>query len=291
MMRNLLTLLLALTALCAQAAAPPQLLLDVARFRNEDQVVKGGVVEIYATVSGQALTYMRRGPKLFQAAATVTLEVIRPDGSAAYQETVTLKPPVLRDTTAAIKNPISFQKRIALPEGTYTLRGQVRDQYRAGTSTITDLPLVIKPAATKPTLSDVVLLAKPASRTIAEGNNFIRNGFSLTRAPGGMYSRGTEKLNFYAELYSAPVGQPLSVRYRVRATGAAKDAAVATSTVTGQEGRPTPVVGQLDLTKLPAGEYVLTVEIRNAKSQVLSSQTAKMRYNPADYAPAGAVMP
>ncbi|TGD82893.1 hypothetical protein [Hymenobacter wooponensis] len=291
MMRTFLTLLLILTALLTQAAAPPQLLLDVACFRNEDQVVKGGVVEIYATVSGQALTYMRRGPKMFQAAATVTLEVIRPDGSAAYQETVTLKPPVLRDTTAAIKNPISFQKRIVLPDGTYTLRGQVRDQYRAGTASITDLPLIVKTTATKPTLSSVVMLAKPASRTVAEANNFIRNGYSLTRTPGGFYSRGAEKLNFYAELYNAPIGQPLTVRYRVRTVGGAKDAASATSPITGLEGRPTPVLGQLDLTKLPAGEYVLTVELRNAKSQVLSSQTAKLRYNPADYAPAGAVMP
>jgi hypothetical protein len=228
---------------------------------------------------------------MFQAAATVTLEVIRTDGSAAYQETVTLKPPVLRDTTAAIKNPISFQKRIVLPDGTYTLRGQVRDQYRAGTASITDLPLVVKTTASKPTLSDVVLLAKPASRTVAEANNFIRNGYSLTRVPGGFYSRGVEKLNFYAELYNAPLSQALTVRYRVRTAGAAKDAGVATGTVTGLEGRPTPVLGQLDLSKLTAGEYTLTVEIRNAKNQMLSSQTVKMRYNPADYAPAGAVMP
>jgi hypothetical protein len=291
MIRTFLTFFLLLTALLTQAAAPPQLLLDVACFRNEDQVVKGGVVEIYATVSGQALTYMRRGPKMFQAAATVTLEVIRPDGSAAYQETVTLKPPVLRDTTAAIKNPISFQKRIVLPDGTYTLRGQVRDQYRAGTASITDLPLLVKTTATKPTLSSVVLLAKPASRTAAEANNFIRNGFSLTRAPGGMYSRGAENLNFYSELYNAPVGQPLTVRYAVRKAKASKDAAVATRPVTGLEGRPSPVLGQLELSKLTEGEYVLTVEVRNSLNQVLATQTSKLRYNPADYAPAGAVMP
>jgi hypothetical protein len=100
-----------------------------------------------------------------------------------------------------------------------------------------------------------------------------------------------DKLYFYAELYNAPSDQALTVRYRVRTAGAAKDAVVATSTATGLAGRPTPVVGQLDLSKLTAGAYVLTVEIRNAKSQVLSSQTAKVRYNPADYAPAGAVMP
>lgn len=290
-MRTTLTFLLTLLALLAQAAAPPRLVLDIARFRNEDMAVKGGVVEIYATVSGQTLTYMRRGPKIFQAAATVTLEVIRPDGSAIYQETVTLKPPVLRDTTAAIKNPISFQKRILLPDGTYTVRGQVRDQYRNGNSSVVDIPLTVQSSLTKPTLSDVVLLAKPASRSSVDANNFIRGGFSLTRSPGGLYARGMEKLYFYGELYNAPAEQALALRYRVRKVADTKDAAAGTGTVKGQTGRPTPVVGELDLSKLPAGEYVLTVEIRNAKSQVLSSQTARLHYTPEEYAPAGAVMP
>jgi hypothetical protein len=293
MMRATLTLLLTFLTLLAQAAAPPQLVLDVARFRNEDMAVKGGVLEIYATVSGQSLTYMRRGPKIFQAAASVTLEVIRPDGSAIYQETVTLKPPVLRDTTAAIKNPISFQKRILVPDGTYTVRGQVRDQYRNGQSSVVDIPVTMQTASAKPMLSDVVLLAKPASRASVDANNFIRGGFSLTRSPGGLYARGMEKLYFYGELYNAPADQALALRYRVRKAGSAKDAAAGTGTgtVKGLPGRPTPVVGELDLSKLPAGDYVLTVEIRNPKNQVLSSQTARLRHTPDDYAPAGAVMP
>ena len=65
-------------------------------------------------------------------AVVLTLEIVRSDGQAAYQENITLKPPVLSDTTAAIKNSLSFQKRISLPDGTYTVRGLVRDQYQAG---------------------------------------------------------------------------------------------------------------------------------------------------------------
>jgi hypothetical protein len=289
MMRATLTLLLTFLTLLAQAAAPPQLLLDVARFRNEDMAVKGGVLEIYATVSGQSLTYMRRGPKIFQAAASVTLEVIRPDGSAIYQETVTLKPPVLRDTTAAIKNPISFQKRILVPDGTYTVRGQVRDQYRNGTSSVLDIPLTVQTSSAKPMLSDVVLLAKPASRASVDANNFIRGG--LSRSPGGLYARGMEKLYFYGELYNAPADQTVNLHYRIRPAGGTKDAASGTGTVKGLTGRPAPVTGELDLSKLPAGAYVLTVDIRNAKNQVISSQTARLRHTPDDYAPAGAVMP
>src|SRR5689334_1378905 len=108
-MRHLLALLLLLTSLAARAGSPP-LQLDVARFRSEDVAVKGTVLEIYATISGQQLTYLRRGPKTYQATAALTLKVLKPDGKPAWQETVVLRPPVLPDTTAQLKSPLSFQK-------------------------------------------------------------------------------------------------------------------------------------------------------------------------------------
>ncbi|NVO86619.1 hypothetical protein [Hymenobacter terrestris] len=283
--------LLALLSALAAAPAAAQLLLDAATFRNDDVAVKGGVVEVYATVSGQHLTYKRRAPKVFQAAALVTLEAIRPDGTAAYQETITLKPPVLRDTTAAIKNPISFQKRLLLPAGRYTLRGQLRDQNRAASTIIVEQPLVVEFGATKPQLSSLVLLARPASRSGIEANNFIRQGLSLTRAPGGLYARGQEKLFFYAELYNATAGQPLVILYRLRPAAGKTTVASGKGLAQGAQGRPTVLTGELDLSKVPAGSYSLTLEVRDAKNRVLSTQTSSVQRNPTDYAPAGATMP
>ncbi|MFC7669955.1 hypothetical protein ACFQT0_23255 [Hymenobacter humi] len=43
-------------------AGPPQILLDVARFRNLNKVEKGAEVEIYVTVPTQSLTYRQRAP-------------------------------------------------------------------------------------------------------------------------------------------------------------------------------------------------------------------------------------
>ncbi|SHL56902.1 hypothetical protein [Hymenobacter psychrotolerans] len=292
-MRVLSTLFLLLLLRLTAAAAPhPTLQLDIARFRNEDVGIRGNVVEVYATVSGKWLRYMRRAPKMYQAAAVLTLEIVRPDGQAAYQETVTLKPPVLSDTTAAIKNPLSFQKRIILPDGEYSLRALVRDQYHKGQQSLVEMPLVLKSTDTKPVLSDIVLLAKPAARG-AEASTFSRSGFSLTRAPGGLYARGQEKLFLYTELYNAAVGQPLQVTFRLRATNlpagmAAKTIATGQTTATGAQGRPTTLVGELSLGKVPSGEYLLTVEVRNAKNQLLASQTALVQRETEEYAPAGA---
>jgi hypothetical protein len=265
--------------------------LDAVRFHNDDVAVKSGIVEVYATVAGKHLTYQKRGPKMYQAGASIRLEVLRSDGSAVYQETVTLRPPVLRDTTALIKNPISFQKRLTLPEGRYTLRGQMKDQYRAGFTDIVEQPLVVEIHGGKPALSDVVLLLKPASRSSVEANNFMRQGLSLTRAAGGLYARGQDKLFFYSELYNAAPGQAYTVRYQLRAAKAARDAAAGQSSVQGAEGRPTVLAGELNLSTVAAGAYILTVEARNAKNQLVATQTATVHRNPDEYAPAGAAMP
>jgi hypothetical protein len=287
MMRYFSLLFLLLTSLFAEAASPPMLQLDVARFRNEDVALKGVVVEIYATVSGKTLRYMRRAPKMYQAAAALTLEVIRPDGQAVYQETITLKPPVLSDTTAVIKNPLSFQKRLLLPEGTYTLRALARDQYQAGKQSLVEQPLVLAAIGPKPQLSDLVLLARAPARG-AEASNFSRSGYTLTRAPGGFYARGAERLWLYAELYNVAADQPLVLRYRLRAAAAKTDALAITGAVRGQAGRPAPVLGELDLSKLPGGDYTLTVEVRTAKNQLLTAQSVAVHRDAADYAPAGA---
>ncbi|HEX8427231.1 hypothetical protein [Hymenobacter sp.] len=270
-------------------AAQPQLLLDVARFRNIDMSVKGNVVELYATVPGQWLTYMRRAPKMYQAAAILTLEIVGSNGQAAYQENITLKPPVLSDTTAAIKNPLSFQKRLMLPDGTYSIRGLVRDQYRNSQQALVEMPLVLASTEAKPTLSDVVLLAKPAAKG-AEASNFSRGGFSLTRAPGGLYTRGADKVWLYTELYNATPEQEVQLRYRLRQVGAKTDALVQPSTTRGLAGRPTPITGELDLSKLPPGDYTLTVEVRTTK-QLLVAQTATVHRITKDYTPAGAGAP
>jgi hypothetical protein len=289
-MRCLLTFFAAIMAFAAQAG-PPQLFLDVARFRNLNQVEKGAEVEIYVTVPTQSLTYRQRAPKAFQSSATVTLEVLKADGKPAYREVVTLKPPVLNDTTISIKNPQSFLKRILLPDGRYTLRGTVRDQYRsANGETVVERPLVLEAPRLGAFLSDIVLLARPAARNTGD-DNFSRGGYRLTRAPGGFYGRGAESIFFYTELHQAPVGQAVRVHYHlVAADGTAADA---DAPLTPVSGRPTTVAGQLPLGPLPDGDFTLLVEVYGGPGgkKLLAGHRVQGQRNQTTYAPGGAAVP
>ena len=288
-MRLFLTLLIAFTAPAAQAG-PPQLMLDVARFRNLNKVEKGAEVEIYVTVPTQSLTYRQRAPKAFQSAATVTLEILKANGQPAYREVVTLKPPVIKDTTIELKNPQSFLKRVLLPDGKYTLRGTVRDQYRsAGAETTVERPLVLE-APTGPFLTDVVLLARPAVRGGGGTDSFTRGGYRLTRAPGNAYGRGAENIFFYTELHNVPVGPPLRVHYHLTTPdGSAADADAA---LTPQSGRPTTVLGQLPLGPLPDGPFTLFIEVYGGpgNKKLLAGHRA-IGQRAAEFAPAGAPAP
>ncbi len=282
-----LLLLVALTGVFSAQAGPPKLLLEVARFRSLDQVQKGGEIEIAVTVPTQPLTYRQRAPKSFQSSAVVELSILKADGKPAWQETVTLKPPVLTDTTISIKNPLSFLKRVALPDGTYTLRGRIRDQYRSTNGeTIVEQPLVVA-APKSVAFSDIVFLARPAAKAAGE-SVFNRGGYLLTRAPGGSYGRGADVAFFYTELNQLPASRPVLLHYNLAsADGNAVDADG--PPVTPQTGRPTPLVGQLPLVSLPQGSFALTIEVRDAATKkVLATQRQTGSRSLTDFAPAGA---
>jgi hypothetical protein len=280
-------LLLALASATLAHAGPPRLLLEAARFRNLDHVQKGSEVEIFVTVPTQSLTYRQRAPKAFQSSAVVELAILKADGTAAWQETVTLKPPVLNDTTIAIKNPLSFLKRVTVPDGTYTLRGRVRDQYKATNGeTIVEQPLVVTSAKVL-AFSDIVFLAKPAAKATGE-TVFNRGGYLLTRAPGGFYGRGTGAVYFYTELDQLPPSRPVQITYHLAAPdGSAVDGEALP--ITPQAGRPTALTGQLPLGMLPAGAFTLTIEARDAATKkVLATQSQSGQLSLTEYAPAGA---
>ena len=272
----------------AALAGPPQIVVDVARFRNLNKVEKGAEVEIYVTVPTQSLVYRQRAPQLFQSSATVLLEILKPDGKPAFRELVALRPPPLSDTTLAIKNPQSFLKRVLIADGRYTLRATVRDQYRpataASSTAVFERPLVLEAPAT-PFLTDIVLLARPAVKNTGD-DNFNRGGYRLTRAPGGSYGRGAATVCFYAELHNAPPDAPLRVQYRLAAPGNSA-AAPAETTLTPEAGRPAVVLGQLALGELPAGDFAVLVDVYCGKV-LLTSQRVAGRRTAADFAPAAA---
>ncbi|GAB2474228.1 hypothetical protein GCM10011375_24750 [Hymenobacter qilianensis] len=275
----------------AAQAQKTGLLLDVVRFRNENTVTKGAVVELYVTVPGNALIYRKRAPKIFQAAAAVTLEAVRADGSAAYQETITLKPPVLNDTSIALKNPISFQKRIELPDGQYTLRAKVQDQTSKKNLATIEQPLVLDFNESKTRLSDIVLLARPAGRSAVPGDNFTRGGYSLARTPNGLYARGADRLAWYAELYDAPSPIVLATRCRIRPAAGGADVLTSAGLARAVAGGPHLVLGDMNIANLMAGDYDLIMEVRDAKGKLLTSITTRLQRRPDEYAPAAATLP
>jgi hypothetical protein len=287
---RLLVGLLLLSNAFAAHAQKPALLLDATRFQNENSTVKGAVVELYATVPGQTLIYRKRAPKVYQAAAMLTLEALRADGSAAYQETITLKPPVVNDTSGAIKNPISFQKRIVLPDGEYTLRAKVQDQTSKKSLGLLEQPLVLDFDQEKTSLSDIVLLSRVGGKSAVEGDNFTRGGYSLARTPNGLYARGADRLAWYAELYDAPAPLVLATRARVRPVAGGPDVLTSAGLARPVAGAPHLVIGDMNIANLMAGDYELIIEVRDAKGKLLTSQTTRLHRRPDEYAPAAATV-
>ena len=286
---GLLAALLYFSNTVAAQVPNPSLQLDVARFRNENSVTKGAVVALDITIPGNALVYRKRAPKVFQAAAVLTLAATRADGSVAYQETISLSPPVLNDTSGVLKNNISFHKRVELPDGQYTLRASVQDQTSKKTLASLEQPLTVDYNEANTRLSDIVLLAQPAGKSAVPAANLSRGGYSLVRMPHGLYARGADRLAWYAELYDAPAPMVLATRARIRPVGGGADVLTSAGLARSVAGGPHLVLGDMNIANLMAGDYDLIIEVRDAKGKLLTAHTARLQRRPNEYAPAASV--
>jgi hypothetical protein len=216
--------------------------------------------------------------------------VLRADGTAAYQESITLKPPVLNDTSGAIKNPISFQKRLELPDGQYTLRAKVQDQTSKKNLATLEQALELDFNQEKTRLSDIVLLARVGGKSAVEGDNFTRGGYSLARTPNGLYARGADRLAWYAELYDAPSPLVLATRYRVRPAAGGPDVMTSAGLARPVSGAPHLILGDMNIANLMAGDYDLIIEVRDAKGKLLTTQTVRLQRRPDEYTPSAAII-
>lgn len=165
-------------------------------------------------------------------------------------------------------------KRLAVPNGEYTLEVSVQDLNVENNKDFFSSPVKVNTQTDQIRLSELQLL-----RTFRRDNSdspFSKNGFYLEPLPFSFYDRSATVLAFYAEIYysASLIKDPeYMVRYfveRQRGNGVADLISVG-----NQKKKPTTidaVLVQMDIAKLETGNYTLTVELRNKANEVLATQ-------------------
>jgi GWxTD domain-containing protein len=228
----------------------------------------GSYIEVYIYVDGTTATFNTLPDSTLQASLEVVILFKKQGEIVKYDKYRLNSPPA--------NVPLNFidLKRYGLENGHYDLEISVQDANQADNSKTYSTAFDVDYSADKLGHSDVQLLASVQPVEAGRENSpMIKNGFSFECLPGNFYHKSTSVLIFYNEIYNADkaIGDDYAITYSIRRAQDDKTVSIAHKR---RSSEPiTPLLLQMDISKLESGNYNLVVEVRNRDKELLSKKS------------------
>ncbi len=232
---------------------------------------RGPYVEVYLHVVGSTVAFLPLLGDTNQLQAAVEVVILFKKGEAIVQfGKYRLHSPIS-------PHPINFVdlKRYALENGTYRAEVTLTDLNNPSDSRTYSSEVRVDYPAQGLGQSDIQLLASFRRAQPDEQSPLIKNGFFFECLPFHFYGRSADKLIFYNEIYNADraIGDDYLITYKVERAGVS--GAGETVLIGHKRRSPKPIdilLLQLDIARLPSGNYHLVVEVRNRENALLSKR-------------------
>ena len=236
-------------------------------------------VEISFEISAGSITYKPVDSLNLQASVDVLFLLKQGDKVVNYEK-YRLQSPLVQAPRTLLD-----LKRLAVPEnGMYTLEVSLQDAHDAENN-IT-LTRQIKVLIDNGLYISDLLLMRQVSPAENPESPFVKNGLYMEPLPFNFYDKDASAMTFYAEVYNAekviPAGSNYIVRYMIDeelGNGQRKQVSLG-----NQRKKPMAndrVLVQLDISKLPSGNYNLQVELYNHLNELISIRNLSFqRSNP-----------
>ena len=231
----------------------------------------GPYIETYLNVSGQSVNYHEVKPGFFSATIEISL-VFRQGDSVKYFDKYNLLSPETTDTLKTIFD-FTDQKRVSLPNGTYSLEMTIKDK-----NDPTNKPYTMKQEVLLSFYPNVVAISdieplKSFTASTKQGP-LLKNGFELVPLVDNFFSNEDKSLKFYAEIYNTSSvldKEPFLLSYYIE-TFEQKEVLENFGSVSKQNPQPVNIVmADIDITNLPSGNYNLVIDVKNHSNEVLAS--------------------
>ncbi len=223
----------------------------------------------------------------YKATVEVTL-VLRQLDSVCYFKKYDLGSPVVADLEHLDFSFLDVQ-RFAVNNGVYTLDITLRDKGVDVQEATVSEKIVVNYEFNKPSLSSLQLLA--SVKPTAKENMLSRGGYDMEPYVSDFVPEQVDKLNFYYEIYN--LDQNFARESKNSSRAAVLTAAYIEELETGRRVTvdhaiarknvsPTvPVLGSIDISQLPSGNYNLVCEVRDRDDRLLLySKLPFFRSNP-----------
>lgn len=226
-------------------------------------------LETYLAIAGNSVTYKPIDEENEQASVEVTMVFKNDDVVKAYRKFILKSDEV--DKKRQNKPSFLNLERFSLENGTYNFELTIKDNY-VDSSKFTFKDIITIDIPNNELAMSGITLAENV-RPTENRNQFSKSGYDIIPYVSNFYPQQVNKLQFYAELYSADkiVGQDSSFVVKTYIEGN-PTRILYTEFATLERKKASPInviIKSYDIAKLNSGNYNLVIEIRNKKNELL----------------------
>ena len=251
----------------------------------------GPYIETYLMADGNSVTFVKNENGKFQASIQVIMLFRKGDEIANYDKYELLSPEL--DDTLSVNFNFIDQQRYLLENANYEFEIQIWDSNEESKPFISLQPLTISYTDKEVVISGVQLIESYKQTT--KHSIISKNGYDMIPYISNFYSDNVNKITFYAEVYNTDKiiesGQKFLISYYLQTLNDNKPLDRFTYFKKAVSSNVSVVFNEIDISKLPSGNYFLVIEARDQSNTLvgmnkvfIQRSNSKMQLSVEDFA-------
>jgi hypothetical protein len=229
-------------------------------------------VETYITIPGNSIQYKKNSNGKFEGALNITLMYLRDSNTVVAFDKYVLRSPEIDDTSNITFNLLDL-RRVSVPDGDYNVELEVKDANKPEESVRKFQGMNVQFERKKVEFSSIELV--DSYNPTSSKNVFSKNGYDIKPHVFNYYPGSVNRVRFYNEIYNTNKvagEEDVIITYAVKH---AQKNMVANDLFRFSKQKAAPVniiFSEFDITDLPSGNYVVQVQVKSKKNELLGEQ-------------------
>jgi GWxTD domain-containing protein len=242
-------------------------------FASFNVPAKTPYIETYLSIIGNSVKFIKNNDGKFQGAVDISISFTQ-NGEFKTGQKYTLNSPTTSDTSLGSPNFID-QQRFSLSNGSYVMEVSISDKNNPAEKPFsTQVPITINFTEDRVLLSDFQLLESYTKSS--QPSIITKSGYDLIPYVSTFYPENIQKLKFYSEIYNSKkiIGneQKMVINYFIETYEKRTKLNDYTAFSKQNTNDVNILLAELDISKLPSGNYNLVVEVRDKENKIQAEQ-------------------
>ena len=262
-MKKIFVLIVLFTLLVTKLHAGLEVYFMYTKFNSP----QGQYIETYMSTIGNSAIQVKNDNGKFQSEIEIVMTFKVGDSIVNFEKYV-LRSPEIADTAGAIPNFIDVQ-RINLPNGKYTFDISIRDiNSEKPPYCFTDT--IDMNFDSNVMFSDIELVEN--YKKASNESSITKSGYELVPYVANFFPANMNSLKFYVEIYNTDkkLNDDYIIKYRIDDYQSGKEMPQCSRYKKLKPAEVVPFIGDLNIEKLPSGNYNLVVEIVNRNNETVT---------------------